>query len=140
MKMKASQEVCNDTMMALWEECKPCLKQTCMKFYARVCRSGSGMVGRQVRSGNAARGQPRLCVGVRRPNGSASAILPPVPMCGSSRAPAGCPALQLNSDTASLEIASDPTGGGPSPTRLPHTRFRRSSQAQVVTCVLTFRL
>lgn len=49
MKLKASQEVCNDTMKALWEECKPCLKQTCMKFYARVCRSGSGLVGRQVK-------------------------------------------------------------------------------------------
>ncbi|KAM9063286.1 clusterin [Sarcophilus harrisii] len=41
-------EVCNDTMMALWEECKPCLKQTCMKFYTKVCRSGSGLVGRQL--------------------------------------------------------------------------------------------
>lgn len=52
MKLKASQEeVCNETMMTLWEECKPCLKQTCMKFYARVCRSGSGLVGRQVRRG-----------------------------------------------------------------------------------------
>lgn len=49
MKLKASQGVCNDTMMALWEECKPCLKQTCMKFYARVCRSGSGLVGQQVK-------------------------------------------------------------------------------------------
>lgn len=48
MKLKVSQEVCNETMMALWEECKPCLKQTCMKFYARVCRSGSGLVGRQL--------------------------------------------------------------------------------------------
>lgn len=48
MKLKASQGVCNDTMMALWEECKPCLKQTCMKFYARVCRSGSGLVGHQL--------------------------------------------------------------------------------------------
>ncbi|KAI5767497.1 CLU protein [Gulo gulo luscus] len=47
-KLKASQGVCNDTMMALWEECKPCLKQTCMKFYARVCRSGTGLVGHQV--------------------------------------------------------------------------------------------
>uniref|UniRef100_A0A8C0PCW3 Clusterin n=1 Tax=Canis lupus familiaris TaxID=9615 RepID=A0A8C0PCW3_CANLF len=47
-KLKASQGVCNDTMMALWEECKPCLKQTCMKFYARVCRSGSGLVGHQL--------------------------------------------------------------------------------------------
>ncbi|XP_028928253.1 clusterin isoform X2 [Ornithorhynchus anatinus] len=41
-------EVCNETMMALWEECKPCLKHTCMKFYSRVCRSGSGLVGRQL--------------------------------------------------------------------------------------------
>jgi len=35
-------------MMSLWEECKPCLKQTCMKFYARVCRSSSGLVGHQL--------------------------------------------------------------------------------------------
>jgi hypothetical protein len=49
MKLKAFPEVCNETMMALWEECKPCLKHTCMKFYARVCRSGSGLVGQQVR-------------------------------------------------------------------------------------------
>uniref|UniRef100_A0A2K6EN98 Clusterin n=3 Tax=Propithecus coquereli TaxID=379532 RepID=A0A2K6EN98_PROCO len=47
-KLKAFSGVCNETMMALWEECKPCLKQTCMKFYARVCRSGSGLVGRQL--------------------------------------------------------------------------------------------
>lgn len=48
MKLKESQGVCNETMTALWEECKPCLKQTCMKFYARVCRSGSGLVGHQL--------------------------------------------------------------------------------------------
>lgn len=48
MKLKTSEGVCNETMTALWEECKPCLKQTCMKFYARVCRSGSGMVGHQL--------------------------------------------------------------------------------------------
>ncbi|XP_037382400.1 clusterin [Talpa occidentalis] len=48
LKLKESQGVCNETMTALWEECKPCLKQTCMKFYARVCRSGSGLVGRQL--------------------------------------------------------------------------------------------
>ncbi|XP_003830844.2 clusterin isoform X1 [Pan paniscus] len=47
-KLKELPGVCNETMMALWEECKPCLKQTCMKFYARVCRSGSGLVGRQL--------------------------------------------------------------------------------------------
>uniref|UniRef100_A0A0D9RTW6 Clusterin n=1 Tax=Chlorocebus sabaeus TaxID=60711 RepID=A0A0D9RTW6_CHLSB len=47
-KLKEFPGVCNETMMALWEECKPCLKQTCMKFYARVCRSGSGLVGRQL--------------------------------------------------------------------------------------------
>ncbi|XP_074847607.1 clusterin isoform X2 [Carettochelys insculpta] len=41
-------EVCNETMLALWEECKPCLKQTCMRFYSRTCRSGSGLVGRQL--------------------------------------------------------------------------------------------
>ncbi|XP_053434196.1 clusterin [Nycticebus coucang] len=47
-KLKEFSGVCNETMLALWEDCKPCLKQTCMKFYARVCRSGSGLVGRQL--------------------------------------------------------------------------------------------
>ncbi|XP_075454844.1 clusterin isoform X1 [Ascaphus truei] len=41
------QEACNETMLALWEECKPCLKQTCVSFYSKTCRSGSGLVGRQ---------------------------------------------------------------------------------------------
>ncbi|KAM9622140.1 clusterin isoform 1-T1 [Trichechus inunguis] len=48
MKLKASPEVCNDTMTALWEECKPCLKQTCVKFYTRICRSGAPAVGHQL--------------------------------------------------------------------------------------------
>ncbi|XP_058020714.1 clusterin [Ahaetulla prasina] len=47
-KQLNEQEVCNDTMLALWEECKPCLKQTCMKFYTRTCHSGAGLVGRQL--------------------------------------------------------------------------------------------
>ncbi|XP_067390142.1 clusterin [Emydura macquarii macquarii] len=41
-------EVCNETMLTLWEQCKPCLKQTCMRFYSKTCRSGSGLVGRQL--------------------------------------------------------------------------------------------
>jgi hypothetical protein len=53
MKLKELPGVCNETMTALWEECKPCLKQTCMKFYARVCRSGSSLIGRQVKRGPA---------------------------------------------------------------------------------------
>ncbi|XP_041109401.1 clusterin-like [Polyodon spathula] len=47
-KLNAEQEMCNETMQALWEECKPCLKNTCIKFYSRTCSSGSGMVGRQL--------------------------------------------------------------------------------------------
>uniref|UniRef100_A0A8C8AY21 Clusterin n=1 Tax=Otus sunia TaxID=257818 RepID=A0A8C8AY21_9STRI len=47
-ELAASQDVCNETMLALWEECKPCLKQTCMRFYSRTCHSGSGLVGRQL--------------------------------------------------------------------------------------------
>ncbi|NXI41102.1 CLUS protein, partial [Galbula dea] len=47
-QLAVKQEVCNETMLALWEECKPCLKQTCMRFYSRTCRSGSGLVGRQL--------------------------------------------------------------------------------------------
>lgn len=48
-KLAEEERVCNDTMMALWEECKPCLKNTCVKYYSRTCSSGSGMVGHQVR-------------------------------------------------------------------------------------------
>ncbi|KAM6324279.1 LOW QUALITY PROTEIN: clusterin [Aegotheles albertisi] len=47
-ELAEKQEVCNETMLALWEECKPCLKHTCMRFYSRTCHSGSGLVGRQL--------------------------------------------------------------------------------------------
>ncbi|XP_054474418.1 clusterin [Anoplopoma fimbria] len=47
-KLEQEQEVCNETMRALWEECKPCLKNTCVKYYSRTCSSGSGLVGRQL--------------------------------------------------------------------------------------------
>ncbi|XP_061562880.1 clusterin isoform X2 [Cololabis saira] len=47
-KLAKEEEVCNDTMTALWEECKPCLKNTCVKYYSRTCSSGSGLVGRQL--------------------------------------------------------------------------------------------
>ncbi|XP_053239851.1 clusterin isoform X1 [Podarcis raffonei] len=47
-KQLSEKEVCNETMLALWEECKPCLKQTCMRFYTRTCHSGAGLVGRQL--------------------------------------------------------------------------------------------
>ncbi|XP_077345169.1 clusterin [Lithobates pipiens] len=47
-QLSETQEICNDTMLALWEECKPCLKQTCVRFYSKTCRSGSGLVGRQL--------------------------------------------------------------------------------------------
>ncbi len=48
-KLEQEEEVCNETMKTLWEECKPCLKSTCVKYYSRTCSSGSGLVGRQVR-------------------------------------------------------------------------------------------
>ncbi|XP_030201467.1 clusterin [Gadus morhua] len=47
-KLEQEEEVCNETMRALWEECKPCLKNTCVKYYSRTCSSGAGMVGRQL--------------------------------------------------------------------------------------------
>uniref|UniRef100_H3AKI2 Clusterin n=1 Tax=Latimeria chalumnae TaxID=7897 RepID=H3AKI2_LATCH len=47
-KLNDTQEVCNETMLALWEECKPCLKTTCIRFYSKTCRSGSALVGRQL--------------------------------------------------------------------------------------------
>ncbi|NXY88615.1 CLUS protein, partial [Alcedo cyanopectus] len=47
-ELAGKQEVCNETMLALWEECKPCLKQSCVRFYSRTCHSGSGLVGRQL--------------------------------------------------------------------------------------------
>lgn len=46
--LSETRDVCNETVLALWEECKPCLKQTCMRFYSKTCHSGSGLVGRQV--------------------------------------------------------------------------------------------
>ncbi|XP_059837395.1 clusterin [Hypanus sabinus] len=33
---------------SMWEECKPCLKQTCTKFYSRVCRRGFNTVEKEV--------------------------------------------------------------------------------------------
>lgn len=47
-KLEQEEEVCNETTRALWEECKPCLKNTCVKYYSRTCSSGSGLVGRQL--------------------------------------------------------------------------------------------
>ncbi|XP_029902517.1 clusterin [Myripristis murdjan] len=47
-KLEQEEEVCNETMKALWEECKPCLKNTCIKYYSQTCHSGSGLVGRQL--------------------------------------------------------------------------------------------
>ncbi|XP_069831835.1 clusterin isoform X2 [Dendropsophus ebraccatus] len=46
-QLSDTQDTCNDTVLALWEECKPCLKQTCVRFYSKTCRSGAGLVGRQ---------------------------------------------------------------------------------------------
>ncbi|XP_029965922.1 clusterin [Salarias fasciatus] len=47
-RLEQEEEVCNETTRALWEECKPCLKNTCIKYYSRTCSSGSGLVGRQL--------------------------------------------------------------------------------------------
>ncbi|XP_058468626.1 clusterin [Solea solea] len=47
-KLEQEEEVCNETMKTLWEECKPCLKNTCVKYYSRTCSTGSGLVGRQL--------------------------------------------------------------------------------------------
>lgn len=49
-KLAEEERVCNDSTVALWEECKPCLKNICVKYYSRTCSSGSGMVGHQVRT------------------------------------------------------------------------------------------
>ena len=38
--------------------------------------------------------------------------------------PAECPTIEISSDTTYLEVASDPTGYGLSPMRLPHAHFR----------------
>uniref|UniRef100_A0A4W2IBB4 Clusterin n=1 Tax=Bos indicus x Bos taurus TaxID=30522 RepID=A0A4W2IBB4_BOBOX len=122
-KLKASQGVCKKTTTALWDECKPCLKQICMKFYAPVCRSGSGLVGHQVTRRPAPSAQHVSGRGMRTEY--ASLILHRVPSVGislprGSPTPAGCPAVQLKSDPIYLETASDPTASGLSPTSLPH--------------------
>ena len=60
-------------------------------------------------------------------------FFPPTP--SSSPTPAGCPPIQVNSDTTYLERASDPTGKGSVPQDRPPTpHFRLQSQVQVVTC------
>lgn len=33
---------------SMWEECKPCLKRTCTKFYSRVCRRGFSTVEKEM--------------------------------------------------------------------------------------------
>ncbi|CAB1340279.1 unnamed protein product [Coregonus sp. 'balchen'] len=47
-KLSEEQEVCNGTMQSLWEECKPCLKNTCIKYYSKTCSSGARLIGRQL--------------------------------------------------------------------------------------------
>ncbi|XP_043918618.1 clusterin [Protopterus annectens] len=47
-KLIQQQEGCNDTVMALWEDCKPCLKHTCTRYYSKVCSTGFGLMGRQL--------------------------------------------------------------------------------------------
>ncbi|XP_068792784.1 clusterin [Struthio camelus] len=47
-RLAEEREPCNDTMLALWDECKPCLKRTCMRLYSKTCHSGSGLLGRQL--------------------------------------------------------------------------------------------
>ncbi|NXM33765.1 CLUS protein, partial [Oxyruncus cristatus] len=47
-ELAAREADCNDTVQALWEQCKPCLRQSCVRFYSRTCHSGSGLVGRQL--------------------------------------------------------------------------------------------
>lgn len=47
-ELAARGERCNGTALALWERCKPCLRQRCLRFYSRTCRSGAGLVGRQL--------------------------------------------------------------------------------------------
>ncbi|XP_041265841.1 clusterin [Onychostruthus taczanowskii] len=47
-ELSARGERCNASVQALWERCKPCLRQRCLRFYSRTCRSGAGLVGRQL--------------------------------------------------------------------------------------------
>ncbi|XP_063079871.1 clusterin isoform X2 [Engraulis encrasicolus] len=47
-RLEEEQEECNETLRALWEECKPCLRQTCVRYYSRSCSTGSGLIGRRL--------------------------------------------------------------------------------------------
>ncbi|KAM4902885.1 clusterin [Sylvia borin] len=47
-ELSARGERCNESALELWERCKPCLRQRCLRFYSRSCRRGAGMVGRQL--------------------------------------------------------------------------------------------
>uniref|UniRef100_F1MWI1 Clusterin n=1 Tax=Bos taurus TaxID=9913 RepID=F1MWI1_BOVIN len=103
-KLKASQGVCNKTTTALWDECKPCLKQICMKFYAPVCRSGSGLVGHQVTRRPAPSAQHVSGRGMRTEY--ASLILHRVPSVGISLPRA--PILQIRSVAQSCLTLCNP--------------------------------
>lgn len=74
-KLAEEERVCNDSMAALWEECKPCLKNTCVKYYSRTCSSGSGMVGHQVRTS----GHTRRSFRFSRINATSGSPPPPPP-------------------------------------------------------------
>ncbi|XP_064364268.1 clusterin isoform X2 [Dromaius novaehollandiae] len=47
-QLAGRREACNGTALALWDECKPCLKRSCVRLYAKTCHSGAGLVGRQL--------------------------------------------------------------------------------------------
>lgn len=47
-ELSAQGERCNASVQELWQRCKPCLRQRCVRLYARTCRSGAGPLGRQL--------------------------------------------------------------------------------------------
>lgn len=39
-KLEEAEEQCRESLQAEWEECRPCLEDTCKNFYASTCRRG----------------------------------------------------------------------------------------------------
>ncbi|XP_078503274.1 clusterin-like [Lissotriton helveticus] len=47
-ELNKTRGVCNETMLDLWKECRPCLKHTCITYYAKVCGSGQSAFAEQI--------------------------------------------------------------------------------------------
>lgn len=39
-KLNEAEQQCKESLKSSWEECRPCLEDTCKNFYTNTCRRG----------------------------------------------------------------------------------------------------